>query len=418
VIVKSLSAPPSSGYSFLSGGPGEGYNYRNLTDSLTPPSTGWIPGCEFASPAPTVTLVYKLTLNSAGCGDVTPDSAGVPGFANYYTADTVLELTASPDPNWAFSGWSGDLGGSTNPETITMNADKNVTATFQGLKDYDLLLNIVGSGTVTLDPPGGTYDANTEVTLTAEGDDANWAFSEWSGDLSGRANPAIITMDANKNITATFSDDADGDGISDGDEDAGPNGGDANNDGTPDKDQPEVAFTKTYDNQHDVWLEVENPPGAKLVGCQTLAPLTGACGTWVEFPYGFFEFTIEGVGAGGTATVSLHLPAGGVQDTYYKYGPRPGFPNDECYNFMFEPPTQTGAEIDGDVITLYFVDGERGDDDLDDNGTIQDQGGPGVMYSEESLIGPTGGGGDTTGGGSAGVIGGCFVGTAGGDLSW
>jgi hypothetical protein len=367
-------------------------------------------------------LQYGLGVTTEGWGNVVPDPPASsfqprPGEHVYLCDENAnVELTASPDANWAFTGWSGDLSGSTNPETLTMDANKNVTAIFQGLKDYDLFLNVTGSGTVTVDPNGGTYDAGTVVTLTAESSGPYWVFSEWGGDLSGEMNPETVTMDADKNITAIFSDDSDGDGISDGDEDAGPNGGDANNDGTPDREQPEVVSIKTYDNQHYVWLEVESPPGATLTGCQTLAP--PGCGDWVEFPYGFFEFTIEGVGAGGAAIVSLHLPAGGVQDTYYKFGPRPGFPDNECYNFMFEPTTQTGAEINGDVTTLYFIDGLRGDDDLSENGTIVDQGGPGVMFAEETLIGPTGGQGGTTGGGSSSAIGGCFVGTVGSDLGW
>jgi uncharacterized repeat protein (TIGR02543 family) len=400
-------------------GPTDPYYARNANDTDTPPVTEWYvkehpdniycfrhqPSC----PEPTVSPLYEVTAIPVGWGDVTVGGDTFPGFPDYYEPGNDAELTPTPDPNWTFTGWSGDLGGSTIPGVITMDADKNVTANFEGDLACDLFLNIVGSGSVTVDPDGGTYDANTDVTLTPVAD-ADWAFSQWGGDLSGRANPAVITMNADMNITATFSDDADGDGISNEDEDAGPNGGDANNDGEPDRNQPEIAVTKTYDNQHYVWLEVESPPGATLTGCQTLAPPD--CGLWVEFPYGFFEFNIENVGAGGAATVSLHLPAGGVQDTYYKFGPRPGFPNDECYNFMFEPPTQTGAEINGDVITLSFVDGQRGDDDLAANGTIVDQGGPGVMFAEETLIGPTGGGGGTTGGGSSSAIGGCFVGTA------
>jgi hypothetical protein len=31
------------------------------------------------------------------------------------------------------SGWSGDLSGSTNPETITMDTDRSVTATFKNI---------------------------------------------------------------------------------------------------------------------------------------------------------------------------------------------------------------------------------------------------------------------------------------------
>jgi len=41
-----------------------------------------------------------------------------------------VTLTATPATGWAFSGWSGDLSGSANPATITIDANKIVTATF------------------------------------------------------------------------------------------------------------------------------------------------------------------------------------------------------------------------------------------------------------------------------------------------
>jgi len=42
----------------------------------------------------------------------------------------VVQLTATANPGWTFSGWSGDLTSSTNPDSITMNGDKFVTANF------------------------------------------------------------------------------------------------------------------------------------------------------------------------------------------------------------------------------------------------------------------------------------------------
>ena len=71
----------------------------------------------------------------------------------------------------------------------------------------EYILNVTvdpaGSGTVELDPSGGTYPAGTTVTLTAYAA-AGYTFDHWSGDLSGNANPATITMDADKNVTAHF----------------------------------------------------------------------------------------------------------------------------------------------------------------------------------------------------------------------
>jgi hypothetical protein len=74
------------------------------------------------------------------------------------------------------------LSGSTNPTTITMDTDRSVTATFTetSVSQYTLTVTSVGSGTVTLDPPGGVYDAGRVVTLTATAT-AGWELSGWSG---------------------------------------------------------------------------------------------------------------------------------------------------------------------------------------------------------------------------------------------
>jgi PKD repeat protein len=68
---------------------------------------------------------------------------------------------------------------------------------------YNLTVNTVGQGTVSLSPSGGTYTAGTVVTLSPI-PSAGWQFSSWSGDLTGSTNPGSITMDADKTVTATF----------------------------------------------------------------------------------------------------------------------------------------------------------------------------------------------------------------------
>lgn len=67
---------------------------------------------------------------------------------------------------------------------------------------YSLTVNSAG-GTVTLSPDGGSYDNGTVVTLTPV-PNTGYAFSSWSGDLTGSDNPATITMDGNKTVTANF----------------------------------------------------------------------------------------------------------------------------------------------------------------------------------------------------------------------
>jgi hypothetical protein len=141
--------------------------------------------------------LYSLATNSAGSGGVLLNPPG-----GLYGGGTVVTLTAVPDQHWEFAGWSGDLGGDLNPVTLTMDADKMVTATFS-LKQYVLLTTTIGRGSVTLDPGGGVYTAGMTVTLTAVAEEY-WEFAGWSGNLSGSANPMTLTMYADKTVTATF----------------------------------------------------------------------------------------------------------------------------------------------------------------------------------------------------------------------
>jgi uncharacterized repeat protein (TIGR02543 family) len=141
---------------------------------------------------------YTLTVSVVGNGSVDLDPSG-----GTYNAGTVVQLTANPDSGWQFTDWSGDLSGSTNPTSITMNGNRSVTATFEPIPQYDLTVNIVGEGSVDLVPSGGTYYESTDVELTAV-PDSGWIFSVWTGDLDGNANPETITMDDDKTVTATF----------------------------------------------------------------------------------------------------------------------------------------------------------------------------------------------------------------------
>jgi GH25 family lysozyme M1 (1,4-beta-N-acetylmuramidase) len=77
---------------------------------------------------------------------------------------------------------------------------------FKLLNTYTLAVNVVGSGTVMLNPSGGTYNEGTQVTLTAT-PAAGYHFVSWSGDVPANYetyNPLTIKMDSNKTVTATF----------------------------------------------------------------------------------------------------------------------------------------------------------------------------------------------------------------------
>lgn len=141
---------------------------------------------------------YALTIIVEGSGSVNRN----PSF-DAYPANSVVTLTANPAPNWVFSRWTGDLSGSENPINITMSAPRSVTAHFTALSNYTITTTTVGQGTIALNPPGGTYVAETTVTATATASNG-WAFAGWSGDAAGTANPLSITVQSNQTITATF----------------------------------------------------------------------------------------------------------------------------------------------------------------------------------------------------------------------
>ena len=196
-------------------------------------------------------------------------------------------------------------------------------------------------------------------------------------------------LDGDENGTATVDVgadefmDIDSDGVQDSEE-MGPDGDDPSYDGNddtiPDSQQNNVASMHTYNDED--YVTVASPAGTALSNVRAIAP-PGTPPGGVDFEYGCFDFTVTGVGIGGSTSVTLYGPDGAAFDTYYKYGPTEGDPTDHWYEFLFDAPSQTGAQFDGNEITLHFVDGQRGDGDLTANGVIVEPGGPAMITAED-----------------------------------
>jgi len=71
---------------------------------------------------------YKLTIASGSGGTTDP----APGTYTHDSGAQVI-VKATPNSGYEFSGWSGSVSGTTNPITITMDADKSVTASFSAI---------------------------------------------------------------------------------------------------------------------------------------------------------------------------------------------------------------------------------------------------------------------------------------------
>jgi len=165
--------------------------------------------------------------------------------------------------------------------------------------------------------------------------------------------------------------DNDGDGVTDWDELGGPNSGDGNGDNIPDSVQPNVAsVTNPVDGRV---LTFATDPNFTLVNARSVPNPSPGNAPADPFPFGHFAFEITDLPPGGSTTVTVHMPWNAIA-SWWKYGPTPGNPTPHWYDFAFDGAT--GAEINGAVVTLHFVDGARGDSDLTANGTIVDPGGP------------------------------------------
>ena len=143
---------------------------------------------------------YTLTVSTVGNGSVDID----PNQATYNYGDMV-DLTADADPGWTFDHWSGDLTGSTNPDSLMITGNMSVTAYFTQ-DEYTLTVATIGNGSVDKDPDQTTYHYGDVVDLTADAD-PGWTFDHWSGDLTGSTNPDLLMFTGNMNVTAYFTQD-------------------------------------------------------------------------------------------------------------------------------------------------------------------------------------------------------------------
>ena len=143
---------------------------------------------------------YTLTVNSGEGGTV--DSTG-----GTYNQGQTVSVRAIPNPGYEFTGWSGDVSGTSNPLSITIDSNTSITAQFTRIK-YLLGVNISGDGNVTQEviSAGKTpteYNSGTVVRLESIPSDG-WLFHTWSGASTDTGNIIDITIDGTKTVTASF----------------------------------------------------------------------------------------------------------------------------------------------------------------------------------------------------------------------
>jgi hypothetical protein len=103
---------------------------------------------------------YPLTtsVSPAGAGSI---SASPTSQTGYYNSGATVQLTAIPANGYAFSEWSGDLSGGTNPQSVLMSQARNVTAIFTPVGTAATVVSVTpSSGSGATQSFSFTYQSN------------------------------------------------------------------------------------------------------------------------------------------------------------------------------------------------------------------------------------------------------------------
>ncbi len=166
-------------------------------------------------------------------GEPPAEGEGEPGSNGAITVTIESAAAVAAGAQWAISGsaaWNNsgitldhlaagnvtvvfkNVAGWTTPADRTVPVNDGQTATVSATytavlpNQYTLTVNVTGQGSVTLNPPGGSYAAGTNVTLTPN-PAPGWRFARWEGALTTVSNPATFAVNGNTSITAVFTED-------------------------------------------------------------------------------------------------------------------------------------------------------------------------------------------------------------------
>ena len=207
--------------------------------------------------------LYQLEAPEAYTLEITNLANGSVTGAGSYENGATATLTATPDPGYLFTGWSGDASGNTNPLAIVMEGDRTVGASFEqdqrdpdgdGLSNWEELV-VCGTDPDNPDTDGDGAGDGVEKTENTDPTDARtfptrlltvsdsedgtvtgagiyplgeaailtatpalgYLFSGWTGDAVGDSNPLSLLMNEDRTVRAIFGQDQrdpDQDGLS------------------------------------------------------------------------------------------------------------------------------------------------------------------------------------------------------------
>lgn len=283
-----------------------------------------------AIPAPARGAISGCT--SAGGTACTAD------YASTTPAGSVA-LTASPGPGQSFTvQWGGACSGTTPWCTVTMDQARDVTVVIT--LTHAIATNAVppDAGSITCSPHFVPDGQSAACTASAN---AGYTFTGWSGDCSGSGACSLTNVTVPKSVTATF-----------------------------------VPVITTFSGTTVPPSGVGGPATAQFTGGGPACRFDLASTAFIAapaapppgqlLPQGMFQFKL--IGCDNTAvTMSITWPkpvSGLTKWGAASAGSAPSY---------FAPD---GLNVSGSTSTFTVIDGHKGDDDWQENGTIVDPVGP------------------------------------------
>jgi len=174
--------------------------------------TGWSTGGPMMqtviAPASPITYMANYSIEYGLILAASPASAGTvtPSMVrpeNYYSAGTLLQVTATPAVGYEFAGWTGEYSGAANPLSVQMDGFRSVTAIFHktGAPTVTVTTNppgypvfgdqVQGPGPQSFEWAAGSTHTIGARALIQVTDSSRYIFSSWSD--GGPLSHAITT---------------------------------------------------------------------------------------------------------------------------------------------------------------------------------------------------------------------------------
>jgi hypothetical protein len=172
-----------------------GYRFASWTGCASATSTCTITNLA-ADASVTATFVAQYTVTASA----SPAAGGSVSGGGTYDAGSNVTLVATAAAGYRFASWTGCSSSTSTCTIANLSGDANVTASFIARYTVTASASPAAGGSIS---GGGTYDAGSNVTLTATAA-AGYTFSSWSGCASSTTTCVLANLSGSANVTANF----------------------------------------------------------------------------------------------------------------------------------------------------------------------------------------------------------------------